>query len=122
LEVTERIKVTGVRTLGAPQRPKAPPKLRRSKAQLELAERTRRTMRSEFKEALDMKAKLAVEGERGAKEKGREPTRQAEKLRSIVARLEGMSRLAIRLGILTPAENRALWAEAIHKGLYEGWR
>ena len=38
-----------------------------------------------------------------------------------MASVEGASRLAIRLGLLSPAEVRALWAEAMARGLYDGW-
>ncbi len=53
---------------------------------------------------------------------GRHTTAQDEaKLRTLVASVQGASRLAIRLGLLTPEQVRALWAEAMAKGLYEGW-
>jgi hypothetical protein len=38
-----------------------------------------------------------------------------------VASVEGASRFAIRLRLLSPAQVRALWAEAMARGLYEGW-
>jgi hypothetical protein len=117
----ERIKVSGLRTLGAPGKPKAA-KPKRSKSAGATADKARKVLRVEFRKALELKQKLADEAKVGGEEKGHAPARQAEKLRSLVASLEGMSRFAIAMGILTPAENRALWADAIKKGLYQGWR
>jgi hypothetical protein len=110
----------GLRTLGAPAKPAAPaPK--RAKAQQELATKASEVLKAEFAKALELKAKLAGEAAVGSEEKGRDP-RTADKLRSLVASLEGMSRFAIAMGLLTPAENRAIWSEYMAKGLYEGWR
>ena len=113
-------KQPGLRTLGEPSKPAAPaPK--RSKAERELATKATEVLKAEFDKALALKEKLAGEAAAGAEEKGRDP-RTAEKLRSLVASLEGMSRFAIAMGLLTPAENRAIWSEYMGKGLYEGWR
>jgi hypothetical protein len=111
---------TALRTLGAPtaKRTAAP---KRSKAGTDLADKAKKILRQEFKRALDLKAKLATEAGASGAAKGREAN-QAEKLRSIVASLEGMSRFALAMGVLAPAENRAIWADAMKKGLYEGWR
>ncbi len=38
-----------------------------------------------------------------------------------MASVEGASRFAIRLRLLSPAQVRALWAEAMDRGLYDGW-
>jgi len=38
-----------------------------------------------------------------------------------VASVEGASRFAIRLRLLSPGQVRALWAEAMAKGLFDGW-
>ena len=46
----------------------------------------------------------------GGAEKGRESARQPEKLRSLVASLEGMNRFALAMGLITPAEGRELYA------------
>lgn len=111
---------SGLRTLGAPPGPEAGgPK--RTKTQAAASERAREVLRAEFDKAMALKEKLGAEAASSSPEKGREP-RQAEKLRSIVASLEGMSRFAIALGLLTPAENRAIWADYMARGLYEGWR
>ena len=118
--MSDHVSVKGLRTLGAPKRGRvvAP---KRSKAADALADKARTTLKAEFKNALALKAKLAGEETASGPGKGRD-ARQADKLRSIVASLEGMSRFAIAMGLLTPAENRALWADAMKKGLYEGWR
>jgi len=110
----------GLRRLGAPSKPAAPaPK--RSKAADALATKATDVLKTEFDKALALKEKLAGEAVESSEQKGRDP-RQAEKLRSLVASLEGMSRFAIAMGLLTPAENRAIWSEYMGKGLYEGWR
>ncbi|MGH7898821.1 MAG: hypothetical protein ACREQQ_12775 [Candidatus Binatia bacterium] len=111
-------KKTQLRTLGAPGGPSAEtPK--RSKTQAALAAKAQKVLRAEFDRAMGLKAKLADEAGASSEAKGRSP---AEKLRSLVASLEGMSRFAIQMGLLTPAENRAIFAEYMGKGLYEGWR
>lgn len=123
-EDVRRVSLEGLRQLGAPTKPgrkAAAPK--RTKAQAALADRARRLLRAEFRKALALKDKMAAESAVGGKEKGRDPGRDAaEQLRALVASLEGMSRFAIGMGILTPAENRAIWADYMRKGLYEGWR
>lgn len=117
--------MTGLRTLGAPgarvagTKPAAAPK--RTKAQTELNAKAVAALRKEFKRALDLKRKLATEAEASGEQKGRDAN-QPDKLRSIVASLEGMNRFAIAMNLITPAESRALWASAMKRGLYEGWR
>jgi hypothetical protein len=111
---------TTLRHLGAPAL-KRQPAPKRSKAATELTEKTKKILKQEFKRGLDLKAKLAAEAGASGAAKGRDAN-QAEKLRSIVASLEGMSRFALAMGLLTPAENRAIFADAMKKGLYEGWR
>jgi hypothetical protein len=117
----ERVKVGGLRTLGdvEPSR-KAAPKRRGGNAAL--AKKARATLQKEFDAALALKEKLAAEASIGSKEKGRESLRQAEKLRSLIASLEGMNRFALAMGLITPAESRELYAAAMKRGLYEGWR
>jgi hypothetical protein len=79
-------------------------------------------LRAEFERAFTLKARLHDEAEAGVSPTGRRTTAQDEaKLRILVASVEGASRLAIRLGLLGPAEVRALWAEAMDRGLYDGW-
>jgi hypothetical protein len=79
-------------------------------------------LRAEFDRALALKASLRGEAQAGVSPTGRRTTAADEaKLRNLVASVEGASRFAIRLRLLTPAQVRALWADAIHKGLYDGW-
>ena len=111
-------KPDGLRKLGAPTKPTAPPP-KRSKADEALAQKALEVLRAEFEKAMTLKAKLTEEANFASEAKGRAPS---EKLRSIIASLEGMSRFAMAMGLLTPAENRALFAEYMGKGLYEGWR
>ncbi len=108
----------GLRKLGAPTKP-TDPAPKRSKADEELAKKAADVLRVEFDRALELKTKLTEEANFASEAKGRAPS---EKLRSIVASLEGMSRFAMAMGLLTPAENRAIFAEYMGKGLYEGWR
>lgn len=115
--MTEPRKPT-LRTLGSPGKPAEPPPPR-SGAEQTLADKALEVLRAEFEKAMTLKAKLTDEANVSSGSKGRSPS---EKLRSIVASLEGMSRFAIAMGLLTPAENRALFAEYMGKGLYEGWR
>jgi len=117
----ERVTVQGLRTLGdvEPTREPAP---KRPKADKALAQKARATLQKEFDAALALKEKLAAEAAVGGKEKGRESLRQTEKLRSLVASLEGMNRFALAMGLITPAESRELYADAMKRGLYKGWR
>jgi hypothetical protein len=79
-------------------------------------------LRAEFQRVFTLKASLRGEAEAGVSPTGRRTTAQDEaKLRTLVASVEGASRFAIRLRLLTPAQVRALWAEAMAAGLYEGW-
>jgi hypothetical protein len=113
-------KQPGLRTLGGPTKPSGEtPK--RSESDESLATKATAILKAEFDKALALKEKLAGEAVDSSEQKGRDP-RQAEKLRSLVASLEGMSRFVIAMGLLTPAENRAVWSEYMARGLYEGWR
>jgi hypothetical protein len=79
-------------------------------------------LRAEFERALALKASLRGEATDPVSPTGRRTTAGVEaKLRTLVASVEGASRFAIRLGLLDPGQVRALWAEAIGRGLYEGW-
>jgi hypothetical protein len=79
-------------------------------------------LRAELDRALRLKASLRSEADTAVSPTGRHATAGDEaKLRILVASCEGASRLAIKLGLLTPGQVRALWAEAIGKGLYDGW-
>ena len=75
-------------------------------------------LRAEFERVLTLKAGLRGEAEAGVSPTGRRTTAQDEaKLRTLVASVEGASRFAIRLRLLSPAQVRALWAEAMANGL-----
>jgi len=117
----ERVAVGGLRTLGdvEPSEKAAKKHPKRDEA---FAEKARATLQAEFDKALALKEKLAAEAAIGSKEKGRESLRQTEKLRSLIASLEGMNRFAMAMGLITPAESRELYAAAMKRGLYEGWR
>ena len=79
-------------------------------------------LRAEFDRVFALKASLRGEAEAGVSPTGRRTTAQDEaKLRTLVASVEGASRFAIRLRLLSPAQVRALWAEAMANGLYDGW-
>src|SRR5688572_9583043 len=112
-------KDSGLRTLG-PSRPAKTQRPKRTPEEKQLAEKAKLALRAEFTRALELKQKLSDESAASADAKGRDAG-ESEKLRSIVASLEGMSRFAITMNMLTPAENRAIWSEFIKQGLYEGW-
>ena len=79
-------------------------------------------LRAEFERVFTLKSSLRGEAEAGVSPTGRRTTAQDEaKLRTLVASVEGASRFAIRLRLLSPAQVRALWAEAMARGLYDGW-
>jgi hypothetical protein len=79
-------------------------------------------LRAEFGRVFALKASLRGEAEAGVSPTGRRTTAQDEaKLRTLVASVEGASRFAIRLRLLTTGQVRALWAEAMANGLYDGW-
>ena len=79
-------------------------------------------LRAEFERVFTLKSSLRGEAEAGVSPTGRRTTAQDEaKLRTLVASVEGASRFAIRLRLLSPAQVRALWAEAMDSGLYDGW-
>jgi hypothetical protein len=79
-------------------------------------------LRAEFERVFTLKSSLRGEAEAAVSPTGRRTTAQDEaKLRTLVASVEGASRLAIRLRLLSPSQVRALWAEAMGRGLYDGW-
>lgn len=115
-------RLVGVRTLGRERRPvaKAPPAgARVSKA---LSAQARARLRAEFDHVMELKQKLQAETGSGKSGAGRKPRRPEEKLRNLIASLEGMSKFALQMGLITPAESREIYAEAMKQGLYEGWR
>jgi len=79
-------------------------------------------LRAEFDRVFSLKASLRGEAEAGVSPTGRRTTAQDEaKLRTLVASVEGASRFAIRMRLLSTGQVRALWAEAMAKGLFDGW-
>jgi len=81
-----------------------------------------KVLREEFDRVLALKSSLRGEADAGVSPTGRHTTAQDEaKLRTLVASVEGASRLALKLRLLTPGQVRALWAEAMSNGLYDGW-
>jgi hypothetical protein len=79
-------------------------------------------LRAEFERVMALKTSLRGEADAPVSPTGRRTTADAEaKLRTLVASVEGASRFAIRLGLLDPGQVRALWSEAIARGLYDGW-
>jgi hypothetical protein len=79
-------------------------------------------LRDEFERVFAVKAGLRGEAAAGQSPTGRQTSAAAEaKLRTLVASVEGASRFAIRLGLLTPGQVRALWSDAMAHGLYDGW-
>ena len=112
----QRVRPNALRTLGAERRskPSASKKPGSGKA-IEV-------LRAEFDRVMTLKDKLAAETRIGATEKAREPRRADEKLRSLVASLEGMNRFALQMGLITPAQSRELYAGAMKRGLYQGWK
>jgi hypothetical protein len=79
-------------------------------------------LRAEFDHVFALKESLGLEVQQPVSPTGRRTTASAEaKLRTLVASVEGASRFAIRLGLLDPGQVRALWSEAMARGLYDGW-
>ena len=79
-------------------------------------------LRQEFERVLALKGSLRGEAQAAVSPTGRRTTASDEaKLRTLVASVEGASRFAIRLRLLTPAQVRALWSEAMARGLFDGW-
>jgi hypothetical protein len=79
-------------------------------------------LRQEFERVLELKGSLRGEAAAAVSPTGRRTTAADEaKLRTLVASVEGASRFAIRLGLLSPGQVRALWAEAMARGLFDGW-
>jgi len=84
--------------------------------------RAHEVLHQEFDRVMTMQQKLNAETKIGGTEKGRPSPRHEEKLRSLIASLEGMNRFALQMGLLTPSESREIYAVAMKRGLYAGWR
>lgn len=100
----ERITPNPLRKLGADPRPERPADDGPTDALSVLS--------AEFERALALKARLSDEA----------PDKASASARTIVASLEGMSRFALKMGLVTAAQSRELFAQAKERGLYEGWQ
>jgi hypothetical protein len=85
----------------------------RSPEQQELADGAIALLREEIERMRAQRADFAEEQSRGA------PAKASPRLDAMAARLEGASRFALRLGLITPAEARQVWHEAAQAGLHD---
>jgi len=85
----------------------------RTPEQQQLADRALGLLREEIEHMAAQRADFAEEKSRGA------PAAASPRLDAMAARLEGASRFALRLGLLTPAEARQVWHEAAQAGLHD---
>lgn len=85
----------------------------RTPDQQALADRAIALLREEVERMAAQRADLAEEKQRGA------PAKESPRLDAMAARLEGASRFALRLGLVTPAEARQVWHEAAQHGLHD---
>lgn len=111
------VPMTPLRTLGSEERAQ-PPTRPVKRADEAARKKAKQVLREEFDRILELKAKLESEQTEGA----RGVERSEEKLRGLIASLEGMSRFALRMGLITPAESREQYARAMERGLYAGWK
>jgi len=85
----------------------------RDPAAQQLADRALAALREEVGLLERMRAEFATEKAYGA------PAAPSPRLDAMAARLEGMSRFALQLGLITPAEARDVWTEARRSGLHD---
>jgi hypothetical protein len=85
----------------------------RTPEQQALADAAVALLREEIERMAALREELLAEKERGA------PARPSPRLDMMAARLEGASRFALRLGLVTPAEARQVWHEAALAGLHD---
>jgi hypothetical protein len=78
-----------------------------------LADRALELLREEIGLLERMRAEFATEKAHGA------PAASSPRLDAMAARLEGMSRFALRMGLLSPGEARQVWTEARRAGLHD---
>lgn len=83
----------------------------RSPEEQQAAERALTLLREEVERLAALRAELATEGAHGAP--------SGTSLDVLRARLEGASRFALRMGLVTPAEARQVWHEAGQQGLHD---
>jgi hypothetical protein len=77
----------------------------------ELAARTIELLREEVGLVSRVRAEFATEKQHGA------PASSSPRLDAMAARLEGMTRLALLLELISPTEARAIWTEARQAGV-----
>ena len=99
-----------VRELGVVSRDSGSPE--RSEADEALAAKAREILRDEVARLTRMRAEFAHEKSTGA------PARSSPRLDSMAAVLEGASRFALRMGLITPGEAREIWTEARAAGVH----
>jgi hypothetical protein len=83
----------------------------RDEQHAQLAARTIELLRDELALVSRVRAEFANEKEHGA------PASSSLRLEAMAARLEGMTRLALLLQLISPAEARAIWTEARQAGV-----
>jgi hypothetical protein len=79
----------------------------------EQADRAVQLLREEIALLERMRGEFATEKANGA------PAASSPRLDAMAARLEGMSRFALQMGLITPAEARDVWTEARRAGLHD---
>lgn len=100
----ERITPNPVRKIGDDQREEPAPQVPAGADAVEV-------LQAEFDRALALKTRLAEE----------KPDSVGATARQLVASLEGMSRFALKMKLVTAAESREMFAQAKASGLYDGW-
>lgn len=85
----------------------------RAPAAQQLADRAMAVLRDEVELLTRVRAEFAAEKKHGA------PAASSPRLDAMAARLEGMTRLALLLELIAPAEARAIWTEARLSGLHD---
>jgi hypothetical protein len=78
----------------------------------QLADRALNVLREEVALLARVRAEFAEEKKHGA------PAASSPRLDAMAARLEGMTRLALLLELIAPAEAREIWTEARQSGLH----
>lgn len=100
----ERITPNPVRKIGDDQREEPAP-------QIPAGADAHEVLQAEFDRALALKIRLSEE----------KPDAVGATARQLVASLEGMSRFALKMKLVTAAQSREMFAKAKANGLYDGW-
>lgn len=85
----------------------------RSPEEQALTDRAMALLREEVERLSALRREFAAERDRGA------PAKASPRLDAMAARLEGASRFALRMGLVTPNEAREIWHEAAQAGLHD---